>query len=142
MNSDFPRMTALGWKELAEFCKRQAETERQRAPVGKVVQEKTQVTLRIDAGHGITTADKVTFRPLSWQSIAVALAGKVNAETLAKVVEDYNAGTRLKPDSLPTATRLILEGCDRKQSTRKGSIRHQDGCFVREGSSVMHVKVV
>ena len=142
MKSEYPRLTALGWKELADYCKRQAETERQRAPVGKIVQQKTQVTLRIDAGHGITTADTVNHRPLSWQSIAVALASKVNAETLAKVVDEYNAGTRLKPDSLPTTTRLILDKCERKQSTRKGSIRHTDGCFVREGSSVTYVKVI
>ena len=136
------KITALGWKELADYCKRRAEEERHKAPVGKIIQEEARVTLRVDAGHGITTADKVTFRPLSWQSIAVALASKVNTETLAKVVDEYNAGTRLKPDSLPTATRLILDGCTRKQGTRKGSIRHQDGCLVREGNEIMRVKVV
>lgn len=136
-------MTAIGWKELAEFCKRQAEAERQAADLGKVTQEEATVTFRVSEGYGVLTADRTTHRPLSWQSIAVALASKVNAETLSKVVEEYNAGTRLKPDALPTATRLILDGCTRKEGTRKGSILHREGCFVRavvEGETVKVAK--
>ena len=116
------KLTALGWKSLAKFAQERAEEARTAHGPGKVTEEGGTVTLHVGPGFGTLTADADVSGRVSWKALALLLASKVNAETLASGVAAYNAGNR--PTNAPGfAVAQALEALDVGTTVRRGSIR-------------------
>ncbi len=114
--------TALAWKAIAAFATARAESARTDHGPGPVNEDGGILTLHIGPGVGTITADAEISGRVSWRALALLLASKVNASTLASVVADYNAGHRPSKATDYTVAAAI-EALDVGTGTRRGSIR-------------------
>ena len=131
-------LTAIGWKALASFASARADEARTDHGPGKVTEEGATVTFHVGPGFGTLTADADVSGRVSWKALALLLASKVNADTLASVVDAYNAGNR--PSKAPGfAVAQALEALDVGTSVRRGSIRtgHAPAVLETTGAAIV-----
>ena len=123
-------VTAPAWKQIEKFAAAMASETRTADGPGEKIQGAATVSLEVSEGVGLVLPDSTVAGRVSWQALAVMLASKVNADTLAAVVSDFNAGKRPKPESLPAATRAALDGLQVKPSKRRGAVKAKHGIAV------------
>lgn len=116
-------LTFVDWKLIEKFASAQVEAARD--PMGrgqsKIETTSTSVTLEIPASWGEISEDREVAGRMSWKAFALLLADKVNHDTLAAVVRDYNEGKR--PAKAGFFTHIVLDGLDVGTARRAGAIR-------------------